>query len=91
MQTFIGPFGKYALFIKQRKDAASVFNEFAHRKVVMILDHLPFNALLSVLLLLGTKCQLNEELVQFLINIIDAQLFESVNPKNLKSWIKPNT
>jgi len=78
MKAFVAASRKYTLFVEQRKNSASVFDQFANGKIVMVVDHLPFNPFLGVLLLFCTKGKLNEKLVQLFVYVIDAQLLESV-------------
>jgi hypothetical protein len=54
------------------------FDEVAHDLVVKVLDGLPLDSLLCVLFLLSLECELDEELLQLLVDIVDAELLESV-------------
>ena len=54
------------------------FDEVAHDLVVKVLDGLPLDSLLRVLFLLSLERELDEELLQLLVDIVDAELLESV-------------
>ena len=54
------------------------FNEVTYNLVVEIVNRNPFNALLHILLLFSFQSQLNEDLLQFLIHKIDAELLKSI-------------
>ncbi len=53
------------------------FNEGADGLVVEVLDVHPLDALAEVLLLLTLQHQLNEQLLQLLIAVVDAELLET--------------
>ena len=55
---------------------ATLFNKVAHDLVVEVLDRRPLDLLPNVLLLFGLERELNEDLLQFLVDVIDAQLLE---------------
>lgn len=55
-----------------------VFNEVTYNLVVEIVNRNPFNALLHILLLFSFQSQFNEDLLQFLIHKIDAELLKSI-------------
>ncbi len=57
---------------------AAFLDEVAHNLVVEVLDWCPFDLLPDVLLLLGLQRELNEDLLQLLVDVIDAQLLERV-------------
>jgi hypothetical protein len=56
-----------------------LLNQVADDFVVEVLNMFPFNALSLILLLLGLKCQLNEELLKLFITEVDAELFKTEN------------
>ena len=51
---------------------------------VVLAECIHLNALLLVLLLLGAQSQLNEQLLQLLVAVVDAELLKAVLPKDLK-------
>jgi hypothetical protein len=53
--------------------------------VVEEIDVLPLDALLVVLLLFGLERELDENLLQTLVDIVDAELLETVLAKDLKA------
>jgi len=55
-----------------------LLDQLAHDLVVKEVNGSPLDALRSVLLLLSTKSQLNENLLQLLIDVIDTKLLEAV-------------
>ena len=62
------------------KDArwAALLYEVAHDLVVEVLDRCPLDLLADVLLLLALQGKLDEDLLQLLIDIVDAKLLERV-------------
>lgn len=46
--------------------------------VVEIVDGCPFDLLPNILVLFSLECELNEDLLQLLIDVVDAQLLEAV-------------
>ena len=54
------------------------FNEFTHNLVVEVIDGGPFDALIHILLLLSFEGELNEDLLQFLIDKVDAELLKAI-------------
>ena len=64
------------------------FDKVAYDLVVEILDRCPCDLFAHVFLLLGLQGQLNENLLKFLVDIVDTQLlkrvvFEDLEPKNI--------
>jgi hypothetical protein len=57
---------------------ATLLNEIADDLVVEVFDFRPLNPLANIFLLLGLESQLDENLLQFFVDIIDAELFEGV-------------
>ena len=55
-----------------------LLDEIAANLVVEVVNVLPLDALGAVLLLLGLERELDEDLLQFLVHEVDAQLLESV-------------
>ena len=55
---------------------ATFFDQVAHDLVVEVLDRGPLDLLPNVFLLLGLEGQFDEDLLQFLVDIVDAELFE---------------
>lgn len=54
-----------------------LLNEVTDDLVVEVRDRLPLDALLEVLLLLRLESQLNEQLLQLLVAVVDAELFKT--------------
>jgi hypothetical protein len=57
---------------------ATLLNEIADDLVVEVFDFRPLNPLTDIFLLLGLESQLDKNLLQLLVDIIDAELFEGV-------------
>lgn len=53
-----------------------LFNEVAHNLVIEVLDGRPLDLLPNVLFLLGLESKFNEDLLQLLVDVVDAELFE---------------
>ena len=62
-----------------------LFHQIANDPIVEILHRCPVNAFPSVFLLLLLQHQLDEELLQFFVAVIDAELLEAVGLKDLKT------
>jgi hypothetical protein len=62
-----------------------LLDKIAHNLVVEKVDGGPLNALSDVLLLLGLEGQFNKDLLQLLVDIVNAELLERVLLKNLES------
>src|SRR5271170_4433113 len=62
-----------------------LFNQLTHDLVVKVLDGSPFDSFSFVFFLFGLQGQLNKDLLQFLVDVIDAELFEGVPLENLES------
>ena len=73
--------------IQNREDARGrlSLDQLAHSQVVEEVNLLPLDPLLLILLLLRLQSQFNEDLLQFLVDKVDAELFEAVLLKNLKA------
>ena len=54
------------------------FYQVTHDLVVEIIDRSPADTLLDILLLLRFQCQLNENLLQLLVDKVDAKLLKSI-------------
>jgi hypothetical protein len=63
---------------------AFLFNEVAHDLVVEVLDRRPFDLLSDVFFLFRFQRELDEDLLQFLIDVVNAELFEGIVLKNGK-------
>ena len=59
--------------------------QLADDDVVEVVDVLPLDPLPLVLLLLLLQHQLDEQLLQFLVAVVDAELLETVLPKNFEA------
>lgn len=67
------------LFFQDREDTHRLFDQInASLQVKTEVDHFPLNTLLLVLFLLQHKHVMVEELLQTLVGVVDAKLFESV-------------
>ena len=55
-----------------------VFNQRAYHLVIKVFDRRPLDLLASIFVLFSLQGQLDEDLLEFLINIINAELFERV-------------
>ena len=73
--------------IQNREDARGrlALDQLAHSQVVEEVNLLPLDPLLLILLLLRLQGQFNEDLLKFLVDKVDAELFEAVLLKNLKA------
>ena len=60
-------------------------DQVADDHVVEVVDVLPLDPLPLVLLLLLLQHQLDEQLLQFLVAVVDAELLETVLPKNFEA------
>lgn len=63
----------------------SFLNEIAHDLVVEVLDRCPLNLFAHVFFLLRFQRQLNEDLLEFFINVVDAKLLKRVVLEDFKS------
>lgn len=54
-----------------------LLNEVTDDLVVEVRDRLPLDSLLEVLFLLRLESQLNEQLLQLLVAVVDAELFKT--------------
>lgn len=54
-----------------------LLNEVTDDLVVEVRNRLPLDALLEVLFLLRLESQLNEQLLQLLVAVVDAELFKT--------------
>lgn len=57
---------------------ATFFYEITHRLIVKVSDRRPFDMFSNVFLLFSFECQLNEDLLELLVDVVDAQLFEAI-------------
>lgn len=62
-----------------------LLDEIANDFVVEINDGLPFDALSPVLVLFGAQRQIDEKLLELLVAVVDAQLFEAIAVENLEA------
>ena len=72
--------GKWVVYI------VTDLNKVAYNFVVEKSNFLPFDSLLVVLLLFCFQSELDKNLLQLLIDIVDAKLLETVFFEDLKSW-----
>lgn len=61
------------------------FNEVAHNFVVEELDRCPLDLFSVILFLLPLQSQLDEDLLQLLIDVVDAELLERVVLEDLET------
>lgn len=57
---------------------ATFLDEVTYDLVVEVFDGVPLDLLPDILLLLGLECQLNENLLQLLVDVVDTKLLERV-------------
>mmetsp|Transcript_40855 Transcript_40855/g.102868 ORF Transcript_40855/g.102868 Transcript_40855/m.102868 type:complete len:242 (+) Transcript_40855:1244-1969(+) len=82
----ISTFAQQGLFIEQCKDTYWFLLDEQHTLLVVEVVHiLPSDSLLAILFLLSLQGEFNENLLQFLIHIVDAQLFKRILAKDLKA------
>lgn len=62
-----------------------LFDQVAHDLVIEVLDWRPLDLFPDVLLLLSLERQFDENLLQLLVDIIDAELLKRVVVENLKA------
>ena len=74
-----------ALQAKQHTGRLAAFNELAHDLVIKELDVLPLHALLVVLLLFTTDREVDKDLLQLLVDVVDAKLLKAIAIKDLES------
>ena len=76
-----------ALLVQQRDHArrARLVDEVDHHLVVKVGDRLPRHALALVLLLLRLERELDEDLLQLLVAVVDAELLERVRLEDLEA------
>ena len=70
---------------RENTDWPDLFDKITNNLVIKILDRCPLNLLPGVLLLLCLESELNEDLLQLLIDVVNAQLFETVLFENLEA------
>ena len=63
------------------------FDQITTNFVVKVFNRLPRDVFSSILFLFCFKCQLNEDLLQLLIDVVDTQLFESVFLLQVINWL----
>ena len=86
LESCVRSLGEHALLFKDGEDAHWLLNKLnAGSQVHTEVNELPDNALFLVLLLLQDKHVVVEELLQFLIGEVDAELLQAVEIKDLKS------
>eukprot|EP00051_Salpingoeca_urceolata_P021426 m.336288 g.336288 ORF g.336288 m.336288 type:complete len:561 (-) comp19795_c1_seq2:119-1801(-) len=60
------------------------FDQIAHNLVVKVLNRRPLDAFCNILFLLSLECKLDEDLLEFFVDKVDAKLFKAIGLKNLK-------
>lgn len=76
---------KSALFVKDRENASTLLDQFDARLVVEVLDVLPRDLLPLVLFLLALEGEFDEDLLQLLVDKVDADLLKVVVLEDLKA------
>mmetsp|Transcript_5287 Transcript_5287/g.8740 ORF Transcript_5287/g.8740 Transcript_5287/m.8740 type:complete len:349 (-) Transcript_5287:1254-2300(-) len=90
-ERFVGTFchgvHRFTNIIQHEKDSWWIFsfNQITHNFVVKVWNWIPFDAFALILFLFIFQREFNENLLQFLIHIIDAHLFETVFVKDFKT------
>lgn len=85
-ESLVGAFRDHALLIENAEHTIRlVLNKVKHGLIVLKLDVNPLDLLLGVLLLLHFENVAIEELLDFLVGVVDAKLLEAVFLKILKS------
>lgn len=79
--------GSRARVVKRCEDSRGslLLNEIAHNFVVEVLDRCPLDLFADVFLLLGLKGQFDEDLLEFLVDVVDAELLEGVILEDLEA------
>ena len=69
-----------ASVVESREDAgwSSFFDKIAYNLIVEVFDGGPFDLFADVFFLFGFEGQLDEDLLELLVDIVDAELFEGV-------------
>jgi hypothetical protein len=62
----------------ENSGGATLLNEIADNLVVEVFDFCPLDSLTNIFLLLGLESQLDENLLQFFVDVVDAELFETI-------------
>jgi hypothetical protein len=57
---------------------AALLNEIADDLVIEVFDFRPLDSLTDIFLLLGLESQLDENLLQLLVDVVDAKLLERI-------------
>lgn len=74
-----------ASFVHDSNDAfVSLLNEFADDLIVKVVDSLPGDSFPLVLFLLAFENELDEQLLELLIAVVDAELLEAVGVEDLE-------
>ena len=81
--------GSGAGVVQRRENArrSTFLNKVAHNFVIEVFDRRPINLLSNILLLLGLERKLNENLLQLLVDVIDAELLKGVVLKKARSAV----
>lgn len=64
---------------------AALLDEVAHNLVVEVLDRRPLDLFCSILLLFCFEGELDEDLLELLVDVVDAQLLEGVVLEDLEA------
>ena len=75
----VGAFGDAALFVQQVEHAQRLLDQVDTRLIVVVVDEGPVELLAHVLLLFQLENVLIELLLQLLVGVVDAELFETVD------------
>mmetsp|Transcript_3083 Transcript_3083/g.10089 ORF Transcript_3083/g.10089 Transcript_3083/m.10089 type:complete len:215 (-) Transcript_3083:496-1140(-) len=85
VERLVRTLGDQALLVQQRVHAHAACEQVDGRLVVVVLDRLPRHALGVVLFLLSLQGQVDKHLVQRLVAVVDAELFERVRLEDFKA------
>lgn len=79
--------GCCASVVQGRKDSrrSALFNEITHNFVVEVFDRCPLNLFADIFFLLRLQCELDENLLELLVDVVNAKLLKRVVLENLES------
>ena len=68
----------------------ALFDEVAHDLVVEVLDRRPLDLLANVFLLFTLESQLDEDLLQLLVDVVDAELLKGIVLPKSRDYVRTN-
>src|SRR3989338_4853972 len=84
-ERFIGACSKQRFLVEKRKDSERVFvDEVDARLIVKVFYGFPSDAFASVFFLFSFQSEFDEDLLEFFVDIVDAQLFKTIWAENFK-------